>query len=172
GADLRTPSIEVDTFAYDVGVAALAGVGLSVLFSNWMLGGLLVLAAPVLALYVRDRVEAQTRNRAKDLAPKAMAAAAATVGPKLDEMIDLFVERLDAWAVTAGEEVHREVLEVLASARRERERGEAARALALSLCQKHDAELTKAHDGLAVLRAQLRSQPVEGSAETPTESRA
>jgi hypothetical protein len=40
-------------------------------------------------------------------------AAALKIGPKLDEMVDDFAQKLDAWVVTAGEELHREVLEVL-----------------------------------------------------------
>jgi small GTP-binding protein len=155
GTDLQSPPIEIDTFAYDVGVAALAGVGLTVMFSNWMLGGVLVLAAPVLALYMRGKVETETRNKAKELAPKAVREAAAKVGPKLEEMIDEFAGRLEAWVISAGEEVHREVLEVLASARKERERGEAARALSVSECQKRDTQLQDIQKRLEALRSDL-----------------
>lgn len=155
GADMQSPAIEIDTFAYDVGVAALAGVGLTIMFSNWMLGGVLVLAAPVLALYMRGRVEEETRKKAKELAPKAVREAAAKVGPKLEEMIDAFAERLDAWVVSAGEEVHREVLEILTASRKERERGEAARVLAVSECQKQETQLTELQKRLEEMRASL-----------------
>ncbi len=155
GGDMKTPAIEIDTFAYDVGVAALAGVGLTVMFSNWMLGGVLVLAAPVLALYMRGKVEEETRKRAKELAPKAVREAAGKVGPKLGEMIEEFANRLDEWVVSAGEEVHREVLEVLGAARRERERGEAARALSESECQKQHARMQEVQKRLEALRSEL-----------------
>jgi small GTP-binding protein len=155
GGDLQAPPIEIDTFAYDVGVAALAGIGLTVMFSNWMLGGVLVLAAPVLAMYMRGRVELETRNKAKELAPKAVREAAAKVGPKLEEMIEEFAQRLDAWVVSAGEEVHREVLDVLEAARRDRARGEAARVLAVSECQKHETQLKDIHQRLESLRSEL-----------------
>ncbi len=161
GADMHSPTIEIDTFAYDVGVAALAGVGLTVMFSNWMLGGVLVLAAPVLALYMRGRVETETRNKAKELAPKAVREAADKVGPRLEEMIEAFATGLDAWVVSAGEEVHREVLDVLTSARRERERGEAARVLAVSECQKHDARLQELQKHLETMRSELWIEPAE-----------
>jgi hypothetical protein len=120
-----------------------------------MLGGVLVLAAPVLAMYMRGRVELETRNKAKELAPKAVREAAAKVGPKLEEMIEEFAQRLDAWVVSAGEEVHREVLDVLEAARRDRARGEAARVLAVSECQKHETQLKDIHQRLESLRSEL-----------------
>lgn len=165
GGDLQAPPIEIDTFAYDVGVAALAGIGLTVMFSNWMLGGVLVLAAPVLALYMRGRVELETRNKAKELAPKAVREAAAKVGPKLEEMIEEFAQRLDAWVVSAGEEVHREVLDVLEAARKDRARGEAARVLAVSECQKHETQLSDIHGRLESLRAELWMKAAQGVVE-------
>ncbi|MGH8310963.1 MAG: dynamin family protein, partial [Steroidobacteraceae bacterium] len=57
GGELQTPSIEVDTFAYDVGVFAVLSLGLGVIFANTLLGGLLLVAAPALALWNRDRTE-------------------------------------------------------------------------------------------------------------------
>jgi len=120
-----------------------------------MLGGVLVLAAPVLALYMRGKVEEETRKRAKELAPKAVREAAGKVGPKLGEMIEEFANRLDEWVVSAGEEVHREVLEVLGAARRERERGEAARALSESECQKQHARMQEVQKRLEALRSEL-----------------
>jgi ribosome biogenesis GTPase A len=120
GADVRPPNVEVDTFGYDIGVFALFTIGLGVMFTNAVLGGLLALAAPVLAVYVKDKVEVEMRKKAKELAPAALREAAARIGPKLDEMIGEFAKRLDTWVVTAGEELHREVIEVLRSTRTER----------------------------------------------------
>jgi ribosome biogenesis GTPase A len=125
GGDLTTPSIDVDTFAYDVGVFAVLSVGLGVLFANAMLGGILLVAAPVLALYSKDRAQHEVRKRALELAPVVLRDAAAKVAPKIDEMVDGFAERLDAWVVTAGQELHREIIEVLEAVRRERADGAA-----------------------------------------------
>lgn len=118
---LKAPTLEVNTFAYDVGIFALATVGIGTMFANLLLGGVLVLAAPLLALYVRDKVDDEVRKRAKELAPEALREAATKVGPKLTEMIDDFAKVLDAWVVSAGEEMHRELLEVLTVARAERD---------------------------------------------------
>jgi small GTP-binding protein len=120
GSDVKKLDVKIDTFGYDVGIFALFTVGLGVMFANVLLGGLLALAAPVLAVVVKDKVDEEYRKRAKEQAPEVLRAAAAKAGPKLDEMIDEFAARLEAWVVTAGEELHREILEVLHTTRQAR----------------------------------------------------
>lgn len=119
GADIPAPDVRIDTFGYDVGVFALFTIGLGMMFSNALLGSMLTIAAPVLALYLRGRIEAETRTKAKSQAATALREAAARVAPKLDEMVDEFAKRLDAWVVAAGKELHREMIDVLAAARTE-----------------------------------------------------
>ncbi|WP_437317795.1 dynamin family protein [Sorangium sp. So ce385] len=143
GGDVKTPNVEVDTFGYDVGVFALFTIGLGVMFTNALLGGILALAAPVLAVYVKEKVEAETRKKAKEMAPVALREAATRIGPKLDEMIQEFASRLDAWVVTAGQELHREVIEVLKAAREERVRAEPSSETQLKACD-DQAEALKA----------------------------
>lgn len=155
GGDVHAPNVEVDTFGYDVGVFALFTIGLGMMLSNVLLGGLLALAAPVLAVYVKDKVELETRKKAKELAPAALREAAARIGPKLDEMIQDFAKRLDAWVVTAGEELHREVIEVLEAARAERGDKEPGAATALSECEVHSDALTALQARLEGLRSAL-----------------
>ena len=120
GGDMKAPDVAVDTFGYDVGVVALGALGLGVMVANVALGLVVMAAAPALAYFVRGKVEAETKKRAKEFAPQALREAAARVGPKLDEMILDFAARLDAWVVSAGEELHREVIEVLSATRTER----------------------------------------------------
>ncbi|AKT37365.1 dynamin family protein [Chondromyces crocatus] len=155
GMDLRAPNVEVDTFRYDVGVFALLTIGVGVMFTNALLGGLLTLAAPVLAIYVRDKVEAETRKKAKELAPEALKEAATRIGPKLDEMIQEFASRLDAWVVTAGEELHREVIEVLKSARDDRSKAQPGNEQALVDCDKQAEALGGVLSRLESLRSSL-----------------
>jgi hypothetical protein len=119
GTELKAPAIEVDTFAYDVGVFAVLTFGLSVVFANAMLGGVLIAAAPVLAMWNRDRTESEVRRRGAELGAAALRSAAAKVAPKIDEHVDRLVERLDAWVVATTKELHTEVIDVL---RRTRER--------------------------------------------------
>ena len=121
GDDVKPPNVEVDTFGYDIGVVALGVIGIGAVLTNaLLLGGLLILSAPMLAMYVRGKVEAEMKKRAKEFAPNALKDAAARIGPKLEEMIQEFAGRLDAWVVSAGEELHREVIEVLSAARTDR----------------------------------------------------
>ena len=153
GTNLRTPNVEVDTLGYDVGVIALFGAGLAVMAFNVILGGILTVAAPVLAVYVKGKIETETKKRAKELAPVAVREAAAKVGPKLDEMVQEFAQRLDAWVVTAGEELHREVIEVLGAAKAERADTALSVEAAVAAC---DAE-SKSLDGVMERLESLRS---------------
>jgi ribosome biogenesis GTPase A/uncharacterized coiled-coil protein SlyX len=166
GGDVKSPNVEVDTFGYDVGVFALFTIGLGVMFTNALLGGLLTLAAPVLAMYVKDKVEVETRKKAAELAPAALREAASKVGPKLEEMINEFAKRLDAWVVTAGEELHREVIEVLMSARAEKNEALPGAESAVSECDAQAGELDQVVQRLEGLRASLWTPP-NGEAETP-----
>ena len=155
GSDVKTPIVEVDTFGYDVGVFALFTVGLGVMFTNVLLGGLLFASAPVLAMYVKGKVESETRKKAKEMAPAALREAAAKVGPRLDEMIQEFAKRLDAWVVTAGEELHREVIEVLVAARTERASEQPGSESALKVCDEQAAQLDRVQGRLEGLRSSL-----------------
>jgi GTP-binding protein EngB required for normal cell division len=155
GSDIKPPNVEVDTFGYDVGVVVLFTIGLGVMFTNLLLGGLLALAAPVLAVYVKDKVEAETRKKAKEMAPIALREAAAKIGPKLEEMIQDFANRLDAWVVTAGQELHREVIEVLSSAQTERASSQPGVEVLVKTCNGQEQELTGVIARLDGLRAAL-----------------
>jgi len=117
GTDMKRLDVQVDTFQYDVGVTALVTVGLGALLFNLMVGGVLLAAAPVVAYMLKGRVEGEYKKRAKELAPDVIRQVGQKVGPKLDEIIDDFAKKLDAWVVSASEELHREVLEVLRAAR-------------------------------------------------------
>ncbi len=121
GTDMKRLDVQVDTFQYDVGVTALVAVGLGTLLFNLMVGGVLLAAAPVVAYMLKGRVEGEYKKRAKEMAPDVIRQVGQKVGPKLDEMIDDFAKKLDAWVVSASEELHREVLEVLRAAKDARE---------------------------------------------------
>jgi hypothetical protein len=162
GADMRPPAIAIDTFAYDVGVAALPIIGLTVMLNSLWLGALLIVAAPVLAIYMRGRIDTETRARARELGPKAVKDAAEKVGPKLDEMIDEFARRLDDWVVQASEEVYREILEVLSSAKAELEKGEQALAPAVASCERQALALTALRGRYDKMRSELWPAPADG----------
>jgi ribosome biogenesis GTPase A len=160
GGELRTPSIEVDTFASDVGVFAVLSLGVGVLFANAMLGGILIAAAPLLALYNRDRTTALVRQRALEVAPVALRDAASKVAPKIDQMVDGFADALDAWVVTASQELHREIIEVLEHVRRERQGSEPALESELEACESAGSRLDAVEGKLERLRKLLRGETV------------
>jgi len=155
GTDVKRLDVKVDTFGYDVGIFALFTVGLGVMFANLLVGGLLFLAAPVLAVVVKDKVDVEYRKRAKVEAPGVLRAAAAKAAPKLDEMIDEFAGRLETWVTTAGEELHREILEVLHAAKAARAGGSADLAAIGADTEAEQARVTAAIARIEGLRAAL-----------------
>jgi 23S rRNA maturation mini-RNase III len=130
--------------------------GMALMAVNFMAGGLLAVAGPaIFAMFARGRVQDEVRKRAKELAPEVMRETAAKVGPKLEELIDGFVAKLDAWVVGAGQELQREVVEVLVSTRQAK--GEAAHdaAKAAAEVEAQAAALSKVAARLGELRDAL-----------------
>jgi len=157
GGDVKKLDIQVDTFRYDAGIAAVLVLGLGMMFVNVMVGGLLTIAAPIMALVLRDRIDAEYKKRAVEQAPDVLRQAAKQVGPKIDEMIEEFAKKLDAWVVTAGEELYREVLEVLNASRDARAKADHDEAKAKAEVEAQDERLEKARKRVTDLRAQIWS---------------
>ena len=113
--------ISVDTFKYDASVFALGALGTTVfLFVNTLAGGLMTLAAPVLALIFRGKVAQEVKAEARQAAPEAVNKAAAALAPKLDHIVDEFVQRLQEFIAEAGAALARGIAEVLERALAER----------------------------------------------------
>jgi hypothetical protein len=113
--------ISVDTFKYDASVFALGALGTTVfLFVNTLAGGLMTLAAPVLAVILRGKVAQEVKAEARQAAPEAVNKAAAALAPKLDQIVDEFVQRLQEFIAEAGAALARGIAEVLESALAER----------------------------------------------------
>src|SRR5436190_681226 len=116
--------IKVDTLKYDASVFALGALGTTVfLFVNTLAGGVLALAAPVLAMVLRGRVATEVKAEAKEQGPVAIDRVAALIGPKLDEIIDGFGARLLEFVSQAGDALSRGIADVLDQALRERRGG-------------------------------------------------
>lgn len=157
GSDVKRLEIQLDSFRYDAGIAGLLVVGLgTMIFSPFlMVGGLLTIAAPILALVVRDRLDVEYKKKANEAAPDVIRQAAKQVGPKIDEMIEEFAKKLDTWVVTAGEELYREVLEILEATRAARASGEKDEAAAKAEVEVQDQQLGAAKTRLETLRTTL-----------------
>ncbi|MBX3228046.1 MAG: dynamin family protein [Labilithrix sp.] len=157
GHDVKKLDIQIDTFRYDAGIAAVLVLGLGMMFVNVMVGGLLTIAAPIMALVLRDRMDAEYKKRAIEQAPEVIKQAATQVGPKIDEMIEDFAKKLDAWVVTAGEELYREILEVLNAAREARAKADHDEAKAKTEVDEQETRLEAAKKRVADLRTTLWS---------------
>ena len=113
----------VDTFKYDASVFALGAVGTTLfLFVNNLVGGILTLAAPLLALVFRGKIGREIQAEAKARAPASIDRAAALLGTNLDAAIDTFAARLNEFVGQAGEALVRGIAEVLDAALVERRR--------------------------------------------------
>jgi hypothetical protein len=119
-ADARI-DLDVDTLRYDVGVFALGALGTGIfLFVNTLVGGILTLAAPIIAVLVRERVSGAVKAQAKQAVPEVTDKAAAAVAPKFDQIVDDFAGRLADFVTAAGDALHRGISEVLDRALAER----------------------------------------------------
>jgi small GTP-binding protein len=113
--------LEVDTLKYDVGVFALGALGTGIFFFvNALVGGLLTLAAPIIAVVMRERIAGAVKQNAKDGVAEVTEKAAAAVGPKFASIVDDFQQRLTDFVTAAGDALHRGIEEVLERALEER----------------------------------------------------
>ena len=117
--------IDVDSFKYDVGVYAIGALGTTVLlFVNALAGGLLTLAAPILAIVIKSKVSGDIRVQAKERLPAVVLRAADALGPHFDRCIDDFAKRLGDFVSGAGSTLYRGITEILDQTVAERQRGE------------------------------------------------
>jgi hypothetical protein len=113
--------VEVDTLKYDVGVFALGALGTGIfLFVNTLVGGLLTIAAPILAVVLKGRASGELKTQAKKSLPEVMHNAADTVRPKFEQIIEDFQARLADFVTAAGDALHKGIGEVLDRALAER----------------------------------------------------
>jgi GTPase Era involved in 16S rRNA processing len=116
GEGASTLDVKVDTVAYDVGVFALGAFGVGVMvLSNLLVGGLLTLAAPILALVFKDRVDKEVKKKALQNAPEVVRNVARKIEPELIAAIDRFGEKLNDFVTNANEELRRSMIEILQS---------------------------------------------------------
>jgi hypothetical protein len=167
GADVSAPEISVDTFAADVSVFAILSLGVGTLFANAMLGGVLLVAAPALALYNRDKTQMLVKRRALELAPSVIRGVATKVGPKIEAMVDEFAQQLDTWIVTAGQELHQEVIEVLKNVSHARAGNSAAEDDEATRLDELEGKLGQITQHLATLRRPVPGEASDSAASEP-----
>jgi hypothetical protein len=113
--------LEVDTLKYDVGVFALGALGTGIfLFVNTLVGGLLTLATPILAVVLKERLAGEIKSQAKRNAPEVIRRAQEAVAPRFAQIVEDFQGRLADFVTAAGDALHRGISEVLDRALAER----------------------------------------------------
>ncbi len=113
--------ITVDSFKYDVGIYAVGALGTTVmLFVNALAGGLLTLAAPILAIVLKSKIAGDIRVQAKEKVPAAVLNAAEAMKPHFDRCIDDFAKRLSEFVSNAGNTLYKGISEILDRTMRER----------------------------------------------------
>jgi GTPase Era involved in 16S rRNA processing len=113
--------ITVDSFKYDVGIYAVGALGTTVmLFVNALAGGLLTLAAPILAIVLKSKIAGDIRVQAKEKVPAAVLHAAEAMKPHFDKCIDDFAKRLSEFVSNAGNTLYKGISEILDRTMRER----------------------------------------------------
>ncbi len=113
--------ITVDSFKYDVGIYTVGALGtVTMLFVNALAGGLLTLAAPILAIVLKSKIAGDIRVQAKERVPAAVLKAAEAMKPHFDKCIDDFGKRLSEFVSNAGNTLFKGISEILDRTMRER----------------------------------------------------
>jgi hypothetical protein len=113
GTKSRDLDLDVDTFGYDIGVFALGAVGVTIAFSNLVVGGLLTLAAPVLAFALKGKVESVIRERATEQGLAAIATASTKVDEEFERIVKDFGQKLAQFVEDSGDRLYRQIADAL-----------------------------------------------------------
>ena len=106
--------ISVDSFKYDVGIYTVGALGtITMLFVNALAGGLLTLAAPILAIVLKSKIAGDIRLQAKERVPAAVLKAAEAMKPHFDKCIADFAKRLGEFVTNAGNTLYKGISEIL-----------------------------------------------------------
>lgn len=148
--------MDVDSFKYDLSVYAVGALGTGVMvFVNTLVGGLLTLAAPILAIVLQSKVSAEIKDQAKERAPEAVRRASAAIGPHFERLVDEFCTRLEDFVTSAGDKLYRGISEVLDQALTERRAQGAELGPQKAATEAQLAQLAETKEELTKLRAQL-----------------
>ena len=106
--------LDARSFGYDVGVIALGALGAGFLaVKNLLTGGLLTLAAPILAIVLKPKIDQQVRDTATEQALAAVREAGLKVGQEIERSIDTFQSELSRFVEDAGDRLYRQIEEAL-----------------------------------------------------------
>lgn len=107
-------NLDVDTVGYDVSVFALGTLGVSVLlFANALVGGVLTLATPVLAFFLKGKVDEKLKERAREEGIASIRRASEIIEEELLRMIHNYGNRLKEFIENAGDRLYGQIEEAL-----------------------------------------------------------
>lgn len=156
GEGTSSLDVKVDTVAYDVSVFALGAFGVGVMvLSNLLVGGLLTLAAPLLALFFKDRVDKEIKRKALQNAPEAVRNVARKIEPELLGAIDRFGEKLADFVTNANEELRRSLIEILQNTKKALAVEHADKAAAIAEVDSLRENVRALHERVQLLRGKL-----------------
>lgn len=116
-----TLSLDGRSFGYDVSILAVGMLGAGMLaVKNMLTGGILTVAAPLLAIALKPKIDARIREDATEQSLKAIREAGATVRTEMERVIDAFAEDLRRFVEDAGDRLYRQIAEALDAITRER----------------------------------------------------
>jgi GTPase SAR1 family protein len=164
GPDDARVDIDVDSFKYDVGIYAVGALGTTVMiFVNVLAGGLLTLAAPILAIMLKSKVAGDIRQQAKEKVPGAIFHAAGAMKPHFERCVDDFSTRLRDFVTSAGNSLYKGISEILERTIADRRgRGGEAEELRAGTAEQM-AQVAALRIGLGELRTDLWKLPPGGS---------
>lgn len=114
--------LEIDTIGYDVSVFALGTLGVSVwLFANALVGGVLTLATPILAMVLKGKGDERLKDRAKKEGVAAVREATEAIEAELMRMIHSYSDRLKEFIEHAGDRLYGQIEEALEQVQSDRE---------------------------------------------------
>lgn len=112
--------LDIDTIGYDVSVFALGTLGVSILlFANALVGGLLTLATPVLAFFLKGKVDDKLKERAREEGVASIRRASELIEEELLRMIHNYGDRLKEFIEQAGDRLYGQIEEALEQVQRE-----------------------------------------------------
>jgi GTP-binding protein EngB required for normal cell division len=166
GPDDARVDIDVDSFKYDVGIYAVGALGTTMMiFVNVLAGGLLTLAAPILAIVLKSKIAGDIRAQAKEKVPGAIFHAADAMRPHFAKVVDDFALRLREFVTSAGNSLYKGISEVLERTIADRRRGAGEAEELRATTAEQIAQVAALRVGLGELRGELWQPPSPASDE-------
>lgn len=158
GPNAPRVDVRIDTFGYDVGVFALGAFGIGMMvMSSFLLGGALAIAAPVLAVVLRERADRELKVRLRVEAPIVVRRAGERMGESAAARVEAFRAELEAFLRESSEDLTHAVRDGLRAARDAIVAGEAGRSALRERITVAYRALSSIEAKLAPLRASSRA---------------